>query len=207
MPTREIDDLLTIAADPYARRRGDALHQLAHVTDPRVEAVLLRALSDPMLDSGARNGAVFAAGEQRLIRAWEPIERVLRTENPIDRTFAIMALSRIEPDRALPHARRLLTEDKDPSVRAIGALCLSDARDAGTIDLLIRALDDAESEVRQAAAESLGKIGDVRAYAPLLKKGGTWAVVRGVLKTDKAFLGAVRRAMRAIEEKHPELNL
>jgi len=90
---------------------------------------------------------------------------------------------------------RLLTTSSSFRVRAQAALALGDmSAEPDVIEALIGALDDGESSVRVAAANSLGRLGDPSAL-PALRATST--------QGDAVFTRSVRMAIRDLERAAP----
>jgi len=93
---------------------------------------------------------------------------LLREENAFLRSQAMRILSRLGPLAMASLNRAIVDEDDD--VRILSATVLGEMKDAGAADLLIGALtSDPNINVRYAAAESLGKIGNPIAINYLLE--------------------------------------
>jgi HEAT repeat protein len=69
--------------------------------------------------------------------------------------------------RSLPFLTGLL-EDGNEQVRTFGGVMLGTMKDSGAVPALIKALADPDMNVKHAAAEALGRIGDRRAVEPLI---------------------------------------
>jgi hypothetical protein len=83
---------------------------------------------------------------------------------------------------------------KDVTDRRRAARDLAEFKNVSAVAVLVDVLiNDASVEVRQAAAESLGKIGDPAAYEPLLRSVAA--------ETDEECHQAAQKAARSIEEK------
>ncbi len=153
----------------------------------------------------------------------------------LDRNFEAVLCYRwaLELDRSLADAREALDELEEenvlPSLDAnllladLAARGWSERRDAAAglgdlgenapaqaADRLIELLDDEEREVRHAAIEALGNIGDRRAVLPLMQREeGSW-LLRFAIIESLAQLGSVdglvtvlRREMNRVQERNP----
>ena len=78
-----------------------------------------------------------------------------------------------------------LLQDRDAAARQWGALALGVIHDPRATQALLRVIDDPESAVRIDVVRSLGRIGDVRALAPLSE------VAKDEAKDDEERLEAV----------------
>ncbi len=65
--------------------------------------------------------------------------------------------------RAIPHFEKALRDDRSPAVRAEAALALADVAASEALPILLVAVEDEDSHVRQMAISALGEIGDLRA--------------------------------------------
>jgi HEAT repeat protein len=151
------------AIDPVRRR--EAAQYLAELEDPAAFEALLAALGDPELQAHEviLSGIVRQSVPDKVAR----LVTIVREDQPARRNAAISALLEIGAGNitaltdALHHA--------SPDVRLHIAEILSDLRDVRAVPALLERLDDADEfpNVRHAAAQSLGKIGD-RAATPAL---------------------------------------
>lgn len=93
---------------------------------------------------------------------------LLREENALLRSQAMRILSRLGPIAMTSLNRTIVDEDDD--MRILSATVMGEMKDAGAADVLISALtSDPNINVRYAAAEALGKIGNPKAINFLLE--------------------------------------
>ena len=170
--------------------RWDAARALGEIKDPRAVEPLSAALKDERFS--VRQAAAEALGKIGNARAVEPLIAALGDERSDMRQAAAKALGAIGDARAMEPLIAAL-KDKDSAVRKAAAEALDHlgwkpaqdesagwywmakhdwdkcvALGALAVEPLIAALKDENSDVRQAAAKALGKIGDPRAVEPLI---------------------------------------
>lgn len=108
-------------------------------------------------DPTTRLLAAEKLGEQKDVRAVEPLAFALRDENKFVRKAAAEALERIGDARAVEPLVAALSDDKS-SVRLPAAEALGQIGDARAVEPLVAALSDSARVVRESAAEALGDI-------------------------------------------------
>ena len=132
-------------------------------------------------DGRIRQEAQFALAEKSLGATAALTETALQHTQQLARVHAVWGLGQIANSQAqIPSAARAeiaatlarLTADPDVEVRAQSAKALGDgprANPAATAPALIRLLRDPSLRVQAFAAISLGKLGDAKAWSPLLE--------------------------------------
>lgn len=129
-------------------------------------------------DGRIRQEAQFALAGKSLGATAALTETALQHTQRLARVHAVWGLGQIANSQAqIPPAARAeiaatlarLTADPDAEVRAQSAKVLGDGSHAATAPALIRLLGDPSPRVQAFAAISLGKIGDAKAWTPLLK--------------------------------------
>jgi quinoprotein glucose dehydrogenase len=111
-------------------------------------ATLLRLLSDP--DPEIRAQSAKLLGENRCLKACDPLVHLLRDQSSRVRFFAAMALGKLRSPESLPGIFALLREnaDRDPLLRHAGVMALTRISD---MDALSAAAKDNSSAVRMGA--------------------------------------------------------
>jgi len=184
--TRAVDALLAAVNDQENSVREHVFAALGQLGDGRAVAPLVAALSHG--DWPVRRHAADALGRLGDARAVAPLVTALSEQEWLVRSSAAQALDRLgwSPDNGAAGAaywiaRRqwrkcvkiaaidpLIAATRDERVRADATRTLVKIG-ARAVDALIGALnDDDDGEVRRAAADALGQIGDPRATGPLL---------------------------------------
>ncbi len=116
------------------------------------------------------------AGKERSLAAFRSaadskvfplLEQALRNDEKDRLRNAAMEITVALHGRALPFLTALL-EDADEQVRTFAGVMLGTTKMSGAVPALIKALVDPDMNVKHAAAEALGKIGDRRAVEPLI---------------------------------------
>jgi putative membrane-bound dehydrogenase-like protein len=171
-------------------------------------ADLATLLADPR--SAARDRAMAAlakAGETAVspLAAWLNTPRPGASTTPTGaRLNAIWTLTRISGESARA-AVRFAFADGDPGVRAAACQSAGLWRDSGATEALINHLKHADLQVRRAAAEALGRIGDARAAKPIVE--ALYGTNDRFLDHSCAFalmeLGAIDAARTALATKEP----
>jgi HEAT repeat protein len=106
-------------------------------------------------------------------RAVDPLIEALGSDDWLLRTNAALALGEFQDSRPDSELRRIVPplaaalQDQQPSVRAAAASALGRLRDPGSVDALVRALDDDNAAVGKTAALVLRGFDDERARAAL----------------------------------------
>jgi len=116
------------------------------------------------------------------------------------------------PDMLLARMTVRNWQERRDAAAAAGEQAMRGVPDARQIllDPLLTLLKDEEREVRHAAVEALGRMGDPRAVPPLLEMGeSSWLVRFAILNTLSALgsveglVTALRREMTKIQERNP----
>jgi len=190
-----LEELRRMIKDPQWDVRRAVADALGRLRDQKAIDVLARALSDG--DSDVRESAARALGNVRSRDGIVPLIMALKDTNSSVRRMAATALSRVDPEwSSSPEARVAANQlkpflaDRDPDVRhlvtqllaSIGAMeaharvaivpdpymeLSQNKRNKFAVGLLMVVLCDADRDLRQAAAEALGRLGDTRAIVPL----------------------------------------
>lgn len=188
------DALAPLLGDDTAKVRIAALHALGALDARHLLDAIERCLDDG--DSEVRQAAVISLAEVGGDRALGALERALAHAHNDVRYQALLGLCKVSPPRGLEAARALLTSD-DPWIAAEAAeqlgllaeldpaLLTDDLRD-GVRDALYAEMTAARSaRIAVAAAMSLARIGDPRAYPPLIAFVGGERAIEG---QDEAML-------------------
>ncbi|RKY41050.1 MAG: hypothetical protein DRP85_07295, partial [Candidatus Makaraimicrobium thalassicum] len=140
-------------------RPGSAARALTKSDDPRVFAVLIRALGYPSGGLNRRLTVLDILGEMGDARAVGPITKVLLNDGvDIYRREAAVALGNIGDKRAVEALIEALKDEND-EVRRYAARALGKISDERAAEPLVQALKDEDLRVRESAAEALRKIG------------------------------------------------
>jgi HEAT repeat protein len=178
---------------------------------------LAKALDD--LDSDVRDAAALALGKIGSRRAVGPLVLALKDEVTSVRRIAAASLSRIDPDWvSLPETRsaaeglKVAIQDAEPAVRFFVAQLLVNLGELGpdaiaglapedhlaspavkrrrmATNLFVAMMDDRDRDVRQAAAEALGRLGGDRARQ---------ALTRAASDPDGDVAAATQMALQAL---------
>jgi HEAT repeat protein len=197
--------------------RQEAAVALGRLSNPAACEALATALDDS--DADVREAGVMALGKIGDRRAVGALVLALKDEVASVRRMAAASLSRIDPDWAtLPETRaaaeklKLAIQNAEPAIRffvaqllinlgelapdAIFGLTPEDhlaspaiKRKRMATNLFIGLLEDPDREVRQAAAESLGKLGGERARQALTRTAGD---------VDGDVAAAIQMALQAL---------
>ena len=145
-------------------RRIELLYLLAPSPEPEARAALALGLSDPEI--GVRETARLLAARHPSDDLVPALLRVLEDPDVAARTDALDALVSTRSPEARRAIERALS-DRSTAVRAHAVLALSGAGADAVVALLDR-VHDPEGDVRVAAANALGHIGDPRAVLGLV---------------------------------------
>jgi HEAT repeat protein len=158
------------------KTRLEAAGMLLVQSSPRATEILLASLAaqdDPALQIAVA-GAI-AAGPTERKEFIEPLWAMLRSGEPLVRGPAARALARY---RGFGVAEKLIALAKDKSadaaVRADVVVALSAAPDKRTVETMVGLLDDPATAVRSAAAESLVKLTNIRAFGDDAEQWKQW---------------------------------
>ncbi len=197
--------------------RQEAAVALGRFNNPAACEPLAAALNDP--DADVREAAAMALGRIGDRRGVAPLILALKDEVTSVRRIAAAGLTRIDPDWAsLPETRgaaeqlKLAIQDAEPAIRFFVAQLLVDLGElaADTVfefapedhlgspaikrkrmatRLFIGMLEDPDRDVRQAAAEALGRLGGDRARQALARTAGD---------VDGDVAAAIQMALQAL---------
>jgi HEAT repeat protein len=216
--TRAVETLKPLLRDPVWDVRRAAAAALGRLKDARAVEALAGALRDD--DADVREASAMALGNVSDRRAIGPLVKALADSTSGVRRIAAAALSRIDEDwSASAEAQTAVEElksalqDKDADLRyAVGKLLSSlgvqtpetdvmmpgetptsspEKRRKLAVSLLLATLCDADPVLRQAAAESLGRLGEPRAEP---------ALQRALRDADAGVRQAAEQALLALEQ-------
>jgi HEAT repeat protein len=201
--------------------RREAATALGNLCNPEMLEPLGKVLDDP--DADVREAAAMALAKTRDRRAVPSLVMALKDESGSVRRIAAAGLSRIDPDwvslpetRAAAEKLKVAMQDADTAVRFFVAQLLVNLgemspeallgsstedqlaspaikrRRMGT-NLFIALLEDRDRDIRQAAAEALGHLGDGRARQ---------ALTRASADPDGDVAAAIQMALQAIASEN-----
>jgi HEAT repeat protein len=177
--------------------RREASTALGKMNNPEAVEPLAKVLDDP--DPDVREAAAASLAATGTRRAVGPLVLALKDEAASVRRLAASGLSRIDPDWiSLPETRsaaeklKVAIQDAEPAVRFFVAQLLinlgemspeafigftpndslaspAEKRKRTAVNLFTGLLQDRDRDIRQAAAEALGHLGDQRARQPLTR--------------------------------------
>jgi HEAT repeat protein len=177
--------------------RREAASALGKMNNPEAVEPLAKVLDD--MDSDVREAAASSLSRTGDRRAVGPLVLALKDESASVRRIAAAGLSRIDPDWiSLPETRsaaeklKTAIQDAEPAVRFFVAQLLvnlgemspeaflgftpsdtlsspAEKRKRMAVNVLIALLQDLDRDVRQAAAEALGRLGDERSRQALTR--------------------------------------
>lgn len=159
-----IQDLVTRLKDEDHGVKEAALNALAAIGGTDVAEAIAPLLKTD--DASLRNIGVEALG----LIGHDAIGAISALLNDADDgvvKFAVDILAKIKDERAVSMLTGLIRH-RNPNVRSAVAVCLGMINAAGSVPVLLEALDDTEEWVRFSAVEGLGLSGDTRALGPLL---------------------------------------
>ena len=163
--------LIQKLTDGSARVRAHAVYVLSRISDPRAIEPLIAAFADR--DAEVRSVAArwIRYTDPRML---DPYIAALKDSDPVIRRFAVSALGRFKEPRAVQALISTLT-DTDTDVRWFSLLALSAMKDPAAmpavlpvVKAVLPALKDESRVVRSHAAYTLGVLGQMEAFEPLL---------------------------------------
>ncbi|MEK2602041.1 HEAT repeat domain-containing protein [Burkholderia arboris] len=163
-----VDALCHALLDLDDRVRATAAQSLSELKDAASGAVLCRWADRP--EPFVRGAVLRGLRELRAPDAFAPALRALDASTAAVRAEAVVVLGWLKDARALPPLARVATTDANADVRraAVGAIGFAPAGDAAVAAALLAALRDAEWQVREEAAATLGKLRIAAARDPLV---------------------------------------
>jgi HEAT repeat protein len=147
-------------------KRRSAVVGLAGLSLRATHEYLFRAMGDPSWRVRKEAVEVFLSSPTAAIFTEEVFELLRSQENAGLRNSAAETLVRM--GRAALPVLESHGDDEDADVRKFVVDIFGSICDASSFPFLIRALTDADPNVRTSAAESLGRMNDARAVQPLL---------------------------------------
>jgi HEAT repeat protein len=177
--------------------RREAAAALGKMNNPEAVEPLAKVLDD--LDSDVREAAASSLSKTGDRRAVSPLVLALKDESASVRRIAAAGLSRIDPDWiSLPETRsaaeklKVAIQDAEPAVRFFVAQLLvnlgemspeaflgftpsdslaspAEKRKRMAVNLFIALIQDRDRDIRQAAAEALGRLADERSRQALTR--------------------------------------
>ena len=213
------EPLRALLADPMWDVRRAAVETLGRLKDTRAVDALTHTLADK--DEDVREATAITLGSLSDRRAIGPLVLALKDGTSSVRRIAAAALSRIDENwSASPEARAAVEDlkpalyDRDPDVRrfvgqllvSLGAVEPEATADQGTepvsasslekrrklaVSLFLAILCDRDRDLRHAAADALGRLGEHRAEP---------ALARTLRDPDTTVRSAAERALQAIKE-------
>lgn len=189
--TEVVDSLIKNLKSNDKEARYQAASAFRQIKDSRAIEPLINVAKSSSEDVEVRREAMFALVAQKapqvdplVIDAFIDIAKSSHDDHKV-RIIAVLVLKRLDD----PHAVKTLIEllkRPDESIDVVDAL--GERKDAYTVDLLIGALKDNNSKVRNRATYALGLIQDPRAMKPLIEmlkdvtvdvqKDAAWALER-----------------------------
>jgi HEAT repeat protein len=146
---------MLLDADPQVR--GAASEVLAELKEPSSAPPLL-PLVDPQHSSEARANAFRALRALRYPLAFAPAIQALRDVEPAVRREAVGVLGYLKDESALGELAEVAANDPEAEVRRSAVGALGFASSISVQPALVRALTDRHWQVREEAAQTIGKL-------------------------------------------------
>ena len=140
--------------DPEVRRH--ALFGLADREDEEALPALARVIEDD--DPDIRRLAIMALAEYDNATSLRLLRQALKDSDPEVRSHAIIAIADRADEESMPLFIELLEGDRDPEIRKYAAIALGEIGDVEAVDVLSKALQDENSEVRRYATMALSEL-------------------------------------------------
>jgi Immunity protein 74/HEAT repeats len=146
--------------------------ELVAMGEPALERILDASDGHGSLDEPGANGRQYEDGRQAAVAAFaaQDMDRVLaamKARKWDDFTVAISGIARVPDPRVVPFLKGAYASSKDAFARQRLVTLLGMQRGPEAVDALVAALSDRSPDVRIAAIESLGEVGDLLAILPL----------------------------------------
>jgi HEAT repeat protein len=169
MPDRSARLLIELLQDPHPDMRRVAAESLGKIGDPKTGSALITLLTDreaPVREAAAK--AIGRLGPSVGEEVSQAVVESLDDPNESVRRAVAIAISELEPPpRVLASVPELLSAREVSTRRNVArALSMVDAR--AWLPDLVKALQDADAEVRQHVVVALAELGDP-IIAPLLR--------------------------------------
>ncbi|MEO7891634.1 MAG: HEAT repeat domain-containing protein [Vicinamibacterales bacterium] len=162
-PTVVIDRLIAAIRDETPRVSFDAIHAVGFIAETPLSAGQVQALSAELhdhYDPVIRAAIARVLGRLRAREASDALVVALADSSPIVRLYATEALGLLREPRVADPARGVVARGKGEIVAA-SLLALARVGDRDDVELFRRMLNDRNAHLRRAAAEGLGRAGDV----------------------------------------------
>jgi len=151
------------ATDPFLR--CNVIEATANVDPTDAAAIVLKGLSDKQ--ASVRFAAAVAAGQMKLVDAYEPLLAMANDPNQQVQAGVLFALHRLG-DTRLSHDLERLAGSPDPHVRGTTAFVVGLLREPSATKMLTTLLSDRSAGVRIQAAEALWRLGNERGLKDLV---------------------------------------
>jgi len=201
--------LRQLYADPNSSYRWIVADGATQSDDPRMMDLLVQALNAP--DRRTRLTAAKGLGRLGNRSAIPVLRQFIAAADPLEKAMAAWSLLCLGDYSAKEVASSILAARGDDDARAMAAVALGRARNAGAVDMLERAMADDNIDVRIGASVALTRYGDWQAVRFLMAAvqdddSVTRLHVAQLLdEMDFRSAGAVVRS--AVASPDPELNL
>lgn len=147
--------------DPFTR--SHAMEALAQALGPKAGGILKQALGDP--EASVRFAAAMAIGDVRYAPAKADLIRMAKLAGPDKRVYCavIYALHNLGDDTYTGDLSRLLTEHREPQIRANAALVMGKMDEPSAVGPLKMMLEhEQDNLVKVNVVEALAMLGDTR---------------------------------------------
>lgn len=204
-----VDALARLYQDAGPAYRRILINGAAQAQDSRASDLLVEALSSP--DRTTRLTAAKGLGRLGNRSAIPVLRQFIAAADPLEKAMAAWSLLCLGDYSAKEVASSILAARGDDDARAMAAVALGRARNAGAVDMLERAMADDNIDVRIGASVALTRYGDWQAVRFLMAAvqdddSVTRLHVAQLLdEMDFRSAGAVVRS--AVASPDPELNL
>lgn len=191
--------LLDLLHHPHWSIRQSAIAKLTKLGDRQIVEPIIACLQDS--HDKVQRQAVQALGELKDDRAIAPLlELAQSAADPLWRSI-IGALSQFNHPE-ISELMLTVVQHPDPVTRYHATLSLRSGESAQIFPLLLNALEDPNSDVRQAAAQVLGDRGDPQAVKPLIQRlkqtqGQDESIISALLKLGKPAVAPLIAVLKA----------
>lgn len=162
---KAIAELMSETTSPDPFLRSNAIEALSDVDPSDAANAVLMGLHDP--DAPVRFAAAMAAGQMKLVDAYDPLRAMANDPNLRVEAGVRFAMHRLG-DTRLSHDLEKLMAAPDPHVRATVAMVLGLLKEPSATKMLLTLLSDPNAAVRLEAAEALWRLGNERGLTYLV---------------------------------------
>jgi HEAT repeat protein len=164
-----LDNLIAAMRDGNARIRFDAVHALGVIAESPIPPAQAKGLVDGLdhYDPVIRAATARVIGRLRIVDAGDKLIAGLNDASGLVRRYCADALGRIREERAIQSLTERAAFYRSDDTAAEMLLALARIGHASSLEVFRSRLNDANPQIRRAAAEGLGRLGDGQSLGAL----------------------------------------